>query len=34
MIISKIPTSIETYKDMGIIVEYRVIRVKKVRAAT
>lgn len=30
----KIPTSMETYNDMGIIVEYRVIRVNKARAAT
>lgn len=34
MIIAKKPTSIETYKEMGIMVEYRVIRVNKVRAAT
>jgi hypothetical protein len=34
IVIAKIPTSIETYKEMGIIVEYKVIRVNKVRAAT
>ena len=34
MVIDKTPTSIETYKEMGIIVEYKVIRVNKVRAAT
>ena len=34
LVIAKIPTSIETYKEMGIIVEYKVIRVNKVKAAT
>lgn len=33
-ILAKIRTSMETYNEIGIIVEYKVISVNKVRAAT